>query len=291
MGGIFDKPEPPPPPPPQSRATHSWNTYLMTPTRSSTFNQRAANEADFTSMPSPRIEMAVPRSIPEVRTSRRSVDRNEKMMMMLLRATGRADGDLYDALNDRTTCNIKSLPKYSLEYQAASAKFRRSLNPRIDDIEIIEVMKNVNPYVYASFMLKMTQKNGEADEKTMFHGTSYNNARKICENNFDWRLAGNAVGHIFGQGVSFAKRSTYACHYPRNAPLSDRAMVVADVLVSDTIVGDRFTVVPPDGYDATCKPNGDVIVKYDDGEYMPTFIIRYNRTRPLPPRPNMFRRW
>lgn len=178
---------------------------------------------------------------------------------------------------------MRRLPVDTYEYMDICAKFRKTLNPRIDRIEIIDIQKNINPYVYTSFMLKLKQKE-RASNNTVFHGTSYHSALRICENNFDWRLAGQSVGHIFGRGTSFAKRSTYACHYPRNSSLSNRAMVVANILVTNTIPGDRFTIVPPTGYDATCKPNGDVVVKYDDAEYTPSFVIKYTRTKPLPPR-------
>ncbi|KAJ8971616.1 hypothetical protein NQ314_000612 [Rhamnusium bicolor] len=97
-------------------------------------------------------------------------------------------------------------------------------------------------------------------------------ARKIL----NWRLAGTCVGHKFGQGISFSPESTYSCHYPRNYPFTQRVMFVADVLVGSTCTGNQFMKIPTGSCDTSTKPDGKVIVKYEDNDFYPKYVIYYS---------------
>ncbi|CAH1975942.1 unnamed protein product [Acanthoscelides obtectus] len=94
----------------------------------------------------------------------------------------------------------------------------------------------------------------------------------ICENNFNWRLRGTALGHRFGQGVSFTNISNYATHYgdlkhPR------KAMILAQVLVRHTCIGYGGMVIPDEPFDTATNDKGQVFVKFEDNEFYPSYVI------------------
>uniref|UniRef100_A0A1B6CY90 Poly [ADP-ribose] polymerase n=1 Tax=Clastoptera arizonana TaxID=38151 RepID=A0A1B6CY90_9HEMI len=151
-------------------------------------------------------------------------------------------------------------------------------NYKINKITRIE-----NHYLYAMYLLKkeeMKCRNGDVNEINVYHGTKRKNIISICNDNFDWRRCGDAIGHRFGQGVSFTPKPTYAIHYCNKGPR--KTMFLVKVLVSKAVEGNSDMIIPYNSlngkiqfYDTSVKPNIDVIVKYGDNEFYPHYIIEF----------------
>lgn len=143
---------------------------------------------------------------------------------------------------------------------------------------VLRIKKVNNPLLKAAYEIKKQEMQRKycksPSEKLYFHGTNKSNVNSICTYGFDWRKSGSNYGHKFGKGLSFATKSGYASHY---GDLNDtqRCMLVVRILECSTTVGNKFMIYPPEGFDTTIKPNGDVIVKYDDYECYPEFVIYY----------------
>ena len=75
-----------------------------------------------------------------------------------------------------------------------------------------------------------------ANEKLLYHGTSFDVANAICHQNFDSRLCGkNAT--LYGKGAYFSKSASYSHNYSTADSKGHYYMFVAQVLVG------RFTTV------------------------------------------------
>ena len=75
-----------------------------------------------------------------------------------------------------------------------------------------------------------------ANEKLLYHGTSFDVADAICRQNFDSRLCGkNAT--LYGKGAYFSKSASYSHNYSTADSKGHYYMFVAQVLVG------RFTTV------------------------------------------------
>ena len=79
----------------------------------------------------------------------------------------------------------------------------------------------------------------EVTEMELFHGTDPKNTTPICENGFDWRRFGLAVGSKYGQGSYFARDARYSYNF------STCMMLVADVLVGSYTLGKPEYRLPP----------------------------------------------
>jgi hypothetical protein len=120
-------------------------------------------------------------------------------------------------------------------------------------------------------------------EMMLFHGTSQENARKICFENFDWRRYGENVGCKHGQGVSFALDVTHSHFYSTPAVDGTRVVFLSKVLVGMSTTGASYMRYPPvwrSGihYDTTVnyQVNPTIFVKYDNTEYYPAYLILYS---------------
>ena len=80
------------------------------------------------------------------------------------------------------------------------------------------------------------EKKHSANEKLLYHGTSYDVADAICHQNFDSRLCGkNAT--LYGKGAYFSKSASYSHNYSTADSKGHYYMFVAQVLVG------RYTAV------------------------------------------------
>ena len=80
------------------------------------------------------------------------------------------------------------------------------------------------------------EKKHSANEKLLYHGTSYDVADAICHQNFDSRLCGkNAT--LYGKGAYFSKSAHYSHNYSTADFKGHYYMFVAQVLVG------RYTAV------------------------------------------------
>ncbi len=51
---------------------------------------------------------------------------------------------------------------------------------------------------------------GGLEEKFLFHGTRQKYLNAICEQGFDWRIAGMSTGTLYGRGSYFARTAKYS---------------------------------------------------------------------------------
>ena len=83
---------------------------------------------------------------------------------------------------------------------------------------------------------KKMEKEYSANEKLLYHGTSYDAVDAICFQNFDFRVCGkNATS--YGKGTYFSTSASYSHQYSKPDSKSCYYMFIAQVLVG------RYTVV------------------------------------------------
>ncbi|RZC41783.1 hypothetical protein BDFB_010479 [Asbolus verrucosus] len=71
------------------------------------------------------------------------------------------------------------------------------------------------------------------------------------------------------EGVSFAPEVSYARHYTSG----ENVFFLVKVLVANSTIGNFTTKIPPSGYDTTQNVKGTVIVKYEDDDFYPQYVI------------------
>lgn len=211
----------------------------------------------------------------------RSEDKLEKPL--LVQKNPKILSDMLSALNSKVKSTwdttdftnkvfvLSDLRAYTSEYMEIKMLFDSSMkrHHRVNTIKRVE-----NPYLLVQYNLKKLKK--LCYERQLFHGTRESNIESICMENFNWRLTGTSVGHKFGRGISFSPESTYSSHYPRNYYHPERIMFVADVLIKSTCIGNTFMTIPSGSCDTSIKPDGKVVVKYEDNDFYPKYVIYYS---------------
>ena len=90
----------------------------------------------------------------------------------------------------------------------------------------------------------------------------------LCNNHF-------ISGVVYGQGAYFSTNASYSHNYAiPNAPTGERYMFVVDVLVGDSIAGNKTMKTPPAGYDSTTDGK-HIFVTYRDDQAYATYLIVY----------------
>lgn len=143
-----------------------------------------------------------------------------------------------------------------------------------DDMVVENIVKINNSFLHNAYIAKKKEKQafyGYVREELLFHGTQKANVNSICTYNFDWRLCRRRK---FGKGVSFTPDADYASNYCDDD--YHKVMILAKVLIARSCNGHPKMKYPPNGFDTTQKPNGDVIVKYEDNEFLPCYKIYYH---------------
>ncbi|XP_023012659.1 uncharacterized protein [Leptinotarsa decemlineata] len=171
------------------------------------------------------------------------------------------------------TYQLENLDQFSSDYQRVERLFRAT-NKRCFTVQKIETINN--PYLLLQYSLKKLQylaKYGRNVEHELFHGTRKSNIESICNNNFNWRLRGTAKGHKFGQGISLTPISNYATHYGDDG--YNKVMFLVKVLIGNKCLGAQHMNIPPKHYDTTTNEKEHVIVKYEDNEFYPAYLIYY----------------
>ncbi|XP_071944891.1 protein mono-ADP-ribosyltransferase PARP12-like [Antedon mediterranea] len=87
--------------------------------------------------------------------------------------------------------------------------------------------------------------NREVEELRLFHGTMHDKVDDICCDNFDFRLSGTRVGHVYGQGAYFATSAKYSNDYAEEDGVGIKRMFVVRVLVGSYTVGTKEMRRPP----------------------------------------------
>ncbi|CAH1126480.1 unnamed protein product [Ceutorhynchus assimilis] len=170
-----------------------------------------------------------------------------------------------------------SLSNGSEEYKMIHNKFSTTENKH----KISQVHKIENHFILLHYHIaksKFLSQNDEFgfEEEFYFHGTGQENLTSICEFNFD---RSKIITHKFGKGISFAKNSSYATHYPKKCKKNNKVMVLAKMFYANPLEnGCKETIVPkaPASYTSKNK-TGTVLVKYDDASYYPAYVIYYHR--------------
>jgi hypothetical protein len=167
--------------------------------------------------------------------------------------------------------HLVQLPKNCPEYLKIKNKVHSTLSVRIDRIVRIE-----NPYIWGCYMLKKSEFEhlfGSAlKELELFHATAQSNIDSIAANNLDWRRTKRGK---FGSGVSFSPRACYANQYCNYSSGTERALILARVLVGKYHTGTYGLKAPNEGYDTTVGNSKLVYVKYDDNEFYPEYVAYY----------------
>ena len=111
-----------------------------------------------------------------------------------------------------TNVNIDALTTVTLqqtdkEYQTHLSYMKKTLN----NITVVKMVRIQNPHLWVAFLNKKNQlmtanPTIRYKEKYLFHGTDRANIKPICQNNFDWRLAGTSTGNLYGLGAYFFKQ-------------------------------------------------------------------------------------
>ncbi|XP_064610755.1 E3 ubiquitin-protein ligase MIB2-like [Liolophura sinensis] len=155
---------------------------------------------------------------------------------------------------------------------------------------IIYIKRVQNPSLWLTFQMKsniMKRKyeGGTTNEKKLFHGTSPGAVDPICEQNFDWRLYGSAVGALYGNGAYFAVDASKSNHYAKPDQHGHRFMFYARVLVGKTAKGQEKLRRPPpldpgkpNQLFDSCTDNPQkpsIFVLFDKDQYYPEFLICY----------------
>ena len=124
-----------------------------------------------------------------------------------------------------------------------------------------------------SWKKKKTGKDQE--EKFLYHGTSRENVDGICQQGFDWRIAGSSVGTRFGKGSYFATTASFAKDYA-----DSKQLFVVRVLVGESTVGDPDYVKPPPKNPK--KPKGDTFDSCVNTMENPSMYVVFEQDRAYP---------
>lgn len=167
---------------------------------------------------------------------------------------------------------LEEIPNNSPLFLDLNAKAEGSFNLGTEKIVRIK-----NPSLYLSYSLykEMYEKEG-GRVLELFHCTAQRNVESIAARNLDYRCVRQERAR-YGQGVSFTPDSSYAHQHSTFCNGTERAMIIADVLVnrSHKVTSLYSTVVPDIGYDTTHGNNQQVVVKYFDNEFYPKYVVYY----------------
>lgn len=174
-----------------------------------------------------------------------------------------------------------------MEYENVANKFHSTL----PQAKIYSIHRVQNMFLWEVYYLKKRQMEGQygmggANELELFHGTLPDKIDKICKENLDFRLAGDRVGAIFGQGTYFALEAKYSDLYSQADENHHKFMVLTRVLAGKYCVGKAQYRRPPPVdpsdqhsrlYDCCVdnEKNPKIYCLFDTNQYYPGYIIEY----------------
>lgn len=152
---------------------------------------------------------------------------------------------------------------------------------KLEEIDITQVLakqyskieKVINPYLERSFELKKSQ--SDLLTISVFHGTRHEYMISIIEKNFNWRYSGRSHGYAWGRGVCFSPKIEYTYKFC-GGPIDELRIIQSKVIYKKIDVGSVGDLLPKPGYDTTKSSDGYVFVKYEDSEFLPTYVIHIN---------------
>uniref|UniRef100_H3AJ92 Poly [ADP-ribose] polymerase n=1 Tax=Latimeria chalumnae TaxID=7897 RepID=H3AJ92_LATCH len=181
--------------------------------------------------------------------------------------------------------NMVEVPVGSKEFNNVQRNFTRS-NSRHTIQKIERVQNTFLHYAYEVRKKALEKKNGpgEAKERTVFHGTSVESCKAICQNGFDRSYAGKH-GTVLGHGVYFATDPSLSASYCRQNVSRSMMMLQARILAGRWTAGapgmktlpPRSLGNPSDLYDSLVDivSNPSVYVILHDAQAYPEYLITF----------------
>ena len=126
-----------------------------------------------------------------------------------------------------------------------------------------------------------------ANEQVLYHGTSWDLVEAIAADNFDFRIAGERVGALYGNGAYFASTAKYSDLYAsKNQNTGHKSMFLAKVLVGKICQGESGMKRPPNidpsdfrkgQYDSAVNnvASPTIYCVFDKNQYYPEYIVEY----------------
>ncbi|XP_067658953.1 E3 ubiquitin-protein ligase MIB2-like isoform X2 [Haliotis asinina] len=177
-------------------------------------------------------------------------------------------------------------PTTANEHRTVTKRMQDTLyNKTIVSVHRIQNIKLWEQYAVAKAGMEEQYGKGQANELTLFHGTTPDSAKLIPIQNIDFRLSGRRVGALYGQGAYFAVDAKYSDNYTKEDDRRHRFMFMAKVLVGRTRKGARDMTRPPvydlsdktKLADSTCddelRPR--VYVIFTDRQIYPEYLVEY----------------
>jgi hypothetical protein len=154
---------------------------------------------------------------------------------------------------------------------------------------IPKIYRVQNPFLWKLFqdkeeeLTRLYRRHGQKIQPAfLFHGTSPEAVKNICENGFDWRRNGESVGTKYGMGTYFSNKASFSHDYCKNDFHATRMMFMAKVLVGLVFKGNKDTRYPPAWkwgltYDTAVNDEKNPVefVKFDFHECYPAYLIQY----------------
>ncbi|KAG9335910.1 hypothetical protein JZ751_003567 [Albula glossodonta] len=186
--------------------------------------------------------------------------------------------------------SLVEVPPNTKAYQSIHSMFHQTMSE--NKVEIISVLQVQNVFQWDKYqrqkqhMQSLSPDQAGSLERHLFHGTTEDSAKEICQNNFDPRVSGKN-GVAYGRGSYFARDASYSFKYAASScQESCQHMFLAKVLVGNMTVGNSSYTRPPpldpsnSGYELydTCVnqiPNPSIFVVFDSCQCYPYFLIRY----------------
>ncbi|CAF1511634.1 unnamed protein product [Adineta steineri] len=164
-------------------------------------------------------------------------------------------------------CKRVTLQSLSKEYQDVLRQFNTTMNGHYTNIVKIERIQNERWYKqYAAHREEYKRRDGNLDEKLLFHGCLNASSNQIIQECFNRSFAG-VNGVVYGCGVYFHSHASYSHQYAKTSGTNERTMFLARVLIGKTCPGNPQMKVPPSGYDTTTDGKHIFVVYHDAGAY------------------------
>ncbi|CAF4280203.1 unnamed protein product, partial [Adineta steineri] len=164
-------------------------------------------------------------------------------------------------------CKRVTLQSSSKEYQNVLQQFNTTMNGHYTNIIKIERIQNERWYKqYAAHREEYKRRDGNLDEKLLFHGCLNASSNQIIQECFNRSFAG-VNGVAYGCGVYFHSHASYSHQYAKTSGTNGRTMFLARVLIGKTCPGNSQMKVPPSGYDTTTDGKHIFVVYHDAGAY------------------------
>ncbi|KAK3588344.1 hypothetical protein CHS0354_040103 [Potamilus streckersoni] len=167
----------------------------------------------------------------------------------------------------------------------------KSFRQTLPQAEILRIERIQNPFLWEHYFLTRRRFEAEygpgcANELDLYHGTAFDVVHAICDQNFDFRLAGERVGTLFGKGTYFAIQAKYSDGYAAPDDNGMKYIFQAKVLAGNMTLGDPSYKRPPainerdpqsklfdSCVDDVLTPR--IFCVFNQNQYYPEYLIAY----------------